>query len=241
MKFTYAFLFMFTCVDGKEVFERPNPSSSSLNDEDSHVNLAMRYDAQKATAAQLAEHALIREFSSCLQLTFCTVGSHVDIEKHDSSFEGPPSEHSTATMAAGVKAAVQTFRQVLLVIKNRQPMIRMQQLVASYDVGAATRDPLICRSSFPCQTPGSNLHIYQLGKSAPREFGPLIDCSALADVCPGISIGCSLCAMFAPGTCSTTCTTGALFCGSTAIGCMEAKRQKKKDKMVAKQIIQGGI
>lgn len=67
-------------------------------------------------------------------------------------------------MAAGVESAVQTFREVLFAIKDRQPMIRMQQLVASYDLGAATRDPLICESSFPCQNPATDLRVTPLGK-----------------------------------------------------------------------------
>lgn len=44
-------------------------------------------------------------------------------------------------------------------------------------------------------------------------------CANVKAVCPGVSIGCALCGIFSPGTCSEVCIVGGLFCGTKAIQC----------------------
>ena len=44
-------------------------------------------------------------------------------------------------------------------------------------------------------------------------------CKLSGALCPGIVIGCALCGVFAPGTCSDTCIVAGLYCGTSGYAC----------------------
>merc|ERR1739838_288477 len=56
---------------------------------------------------------------------------------------------------------------------------------------------------------------FELGQASRSE----VDCSDLAQVCPGLAIGCNLCGMFIPGLSAATCPMAGLFCGGSGYLC----------------------
>ena len=44
-------------------------------------------------------------------------------------------------------------------------------------------------------------------------------CKISGQLCPGITIGCALCGVFAPGTCGDTCIIAGLYCGTSGYAC----------------------
>ena len=99
--------------------------------------------------------------NSCLQQTFCMVGA----AGHDpAGLRRPGGGQSALTMAGGVHAAVKTFKEVLKVVKDRQPLQQMRKLVASYDLGTATQDMGLCEAAFSCKKQPTSLQLRPIGK-----------------------------------------------------------------------------
>ena len=44
-------------------------------------------------------------------------------------------------------------------------------------------------------------------------------CKITGALCPGITIGCALCGVFAPATCGDTCIIAGLYCGTSGYAC----------------------
>lgn len=68
------------------------------------------------------------------------------------------------TMADGIRSAVTTFKEVLRVVRGRQPMPHMRQLVASYDLGANTKNQALCQNTFQCERPPNDLKLVPVGR-----------------------------------------------------------------------------
>ena len=101
-------------------------------------------------------------------------------------------------------------------------------IIFSYEAGIATKDVDLCETLFPCSSHASDLDI-----PAHRREGRAT-CKAINAVCPGISIGCALCAGFLPGQCGNQCIIAGIYCGSSLIACGEKKKQsstKRKPKL----------
>ena len=107
----------------------------------------------------------------------------------------------------------------------------------------------MCESLFPCQTSVEEIRNEALVASnspnnlnkfpstglfaslfAPTmtsdSFHPSTDirqsrstCKISGALCPGITIGCALCGVFAPGTCGDTCIIAGLYCGTSGYAC----------------------
>ena len=67
-------------------------------------------------------------------------------------------------MADGVRSAVVTFKQVLAVTRDRQPMPHMRQLVGSYEIGERTKDATLCHNAFQCEKKDHGLTIKPAGE-----------------------------------------------------------------------------
>ena len=50
-------------------------------------------------------------------------------------------------------------------------------------------------------------------------------CKIAGTLCPGITIGCALCGVFAPATCGDTCIIAGLYCGTSGYACQFAASQ----------------
>ena len=50
-------------------------------------------------------------------------------------------------------------------------------------------------------------------------------CKITGALCPGITIGCALCGVFAPATCGDTCIIAGLYCGTSGYACQFAASQ----------------
>ena len=106
-------------------------------------------------------------------------------------------------------------------------------------MGSSTKDGGLCDTLFSCPTKSLEL-LNQVGDELnENDFGNndnlkqgRSNCIASGKLCPGISIGCSLCGMFSPGTCGEQCIVAGIYCGVSAFACKaEAKLNKiKKNK-----------
>jgi len=90
--------------------------------------------------------------------------------------------------------------------------------------GVSTKDVSLCETLFPCSTHASDLDI----PTNQREGRAT--CKAINAVCPGISIGCALCAGFLPAQCGNQCIIAGLYCGSSLIACGQKKKTSSRRK-----------
>ena len=109
-------------------------------------------------------------------------------------------------------------------------MIPVFLLLSSYQLGKSTKDENFCDSLFTCPTPSTEL-LSQVGKEASVEDFEKAEsrsnCIASKKLCPGISIGCSLCGLFSPGTCGDQCIVAGVYCGVSAFACKAEQLQSK--------------
>ena len=54
-------------------------------------------------------------------------------------------------------------------------------------------------------------------------------CKISGALCPGITIGCALCGVFAPGTCGDTCIIAGLYCGTSGYACQYEASLNEED------------
>ena len=105
-------------------------------------------------------------------------------------------------------------------------------------MGSSTKNGGLCDTLFSCPTKSLEL-LNQVGDELNENDFENNDnlkqgrsnCIALGKLCPGISIGCSLCGMFSPGTCGEQCIVAGIYCGVSAFACKaEAQLNKNKNK-----------
>ena len=103
-------------------------------------------------------------------------------------------------------------------------------------VGKSAGDLSLCESLFPCGVGVRHLlqealHVAGGEKQEGEEdvegaVGKMTSCDVSGSLCPGIVVGCSVCAMFSPGVCDDTCLIAGLYCGTTGYACaIEANNQ----------------
>ena len=56
-------------------------------------------------------------------------------------------------------------------------------------------------------------------------------CKIAGTLCPGITIGCALCGVFAPATCGDTCIIAGLYCGTSGYACQFASSQTSTEEV----------
>ncbi|XP_023342735.1 uncharacterized protein LOC111712379 [Eurytemora carolleeae] len=67
-----------------------------------------------------------------------------------------------------------------------------------------------CKSLFDCS---EDLFRNQQGR---------ITCQGAGVICPGLSISCAMCGLYAPATCGAACTAAGLYCGFGGYACADA-------------------
>ena len=56
-------------------------------------------------------------------------------------------------------------------------------------------------------------------------------CKITGALCPGITIGCALCGVFAPATCGDSCIIAGLYCGTSGYACQFAASQTSTEEV----------
>ena len=122
-------------------------------------------------------------------------------------------------------------------------------------VGKSAGNLRMCESLFPCHTsveeikdeallvkmsPNNQANVARPGLFATLFAPTMTDrfessreviqgrstCKITGALCPGITIGCALCGIFAPGTCGDTCIVAGLYCGSSGYACQYEASKK---------------
>merc|ERR1712088_699705 len=101
----------------------------------------------------------------------------------------------------------------LIILLNDTVGICMMNKTA-FDLGRKTKEEELCESVFPC---GKEINLPTEDEVMARVAVP--ECSELNMVCPGLSIGCSLCGGHIPALCGPMCPLAGLFCGSSGYFC----------------------
>merc|ERR1712158_56400 len=136
------------------------------------------------------------------------------------------------TLAKGVDQ----FRQILEMMVDYP---NVHQVLGSHLAGSSTRDLSMCQKLFPCSTSAADFNLGGASASAESRAG----CGAVNAICPGVAIGCSLCSVYAPGTCGDQCIIAGIYCGTSALACAhdakveEAKKKNEKKKMSNEEIV----
>ena len=106
----------------------------------------------------------------------------------------------------------------------------------SFAVGSKTTNLDLCDQLFACDIPAAaaleeSLHEAQLDSQSDGAVAATrTTCTATGVLCPSVSIGCALCAVFLPqGTCGTQCIIGGLYCGTSAYSCMAQAAQDEEE------------
>jgi len=132
---------------------------------------------------------------------------------------------------------------------TKEQLPNLRQVIASNVVGKSSGDLRMCESLFPCQTSVEEIRNEALlATSSPNQqnefptsglfatlFAPTMTsdsfnpsseirqsrstCKISGALCPGITIGCALCGVFAPATCGDTCIIAGLYCGTSGYAC----------------------
>ena len=122
----------------------------------------------------------------------------------------------------------------------------------SHMVGASTRSLDMCHKLFHCTTVADDFNMTPASYGhRGRAEGRGIGCGAVDAICPGVAIGCSLCSVYAPGTCGDQCIIAGIYCGTSALACAhdaqlieEAKEDndaQKQDEQKMRSIIAGSL
>jgi len=184
----------------------------------------------RTQSAKMAEISLASKTAGelkCFKRTLCIVGATMQIQeaKEHRSF-------SPTTLAKGVDQ----FRQILEIMVDdiaKSEKERMEDypvvhaVLGSHLVGASTNDLSMCDKLFHCATSAQDFNIPGSYGRAEGRAG----CGAVNAICPGVAIGCSLCSVYAPGTCGDQCIIAGLYCGTSALACAhDAKQEANKEK-----------
>ena len=200
----------------------------------------IRLQSAKLTEISLA--AKSKEEMQCFKKTVCVVGATMDKkERRIKAVSG-------VTLARGVHQftkilelmisdieqssyhMAQDFPHIYQVLGRwvKEYLFRKKRLFevicSSYAVGSTTKDVAMCDRLFTCQAGVGDLTL------PAHERQGRATCAAVGAVCPGLSIGCAVCAVFAPSTCGDQCIVAGLYCGTSLLGCaQEAKKEDEKN------------
>lgn len=202
--------------------------SASVNDGE----LAGMIRTQSARMAEISLASKSQEELRCFKRTLCIVGATMNNAR-----ENPESRTlNPTTLAKGVDQFRQILEMMVEDISNNQQE-RMEdypnvhQVLGSHLAGSSTRDLSMCQKLFPCSTSAADFNLGGASASAESRAG----CGAVNAICPGVAIGCSLCSVYAPGTCGDQCIIAGIYCGTSALACAhdakveEAKKNEKKN------------
>jgi len=181
---------------------------------------------QSARVAEMSLSAKPLNEMQCFKRIVCIVGATGgSVEKVDDDAEIVVTKNQPITLAKGIEQFVNMLQSMTETIEtdmNEFPII--QQIIGSHTAGASTNDVSLCETLFPCATHASDLDI-----PTHRREGRAT-CKAINAVCPGIQIGCALCAGFLPGQCGNQCIIAGLYCGSSIIACGQQKKNSSRRK-----------
>lgn len=197
---------------------------------DSHDQIIGMIRLQSARVAEMTLAAKSIEEMRCFQRSVCIVGATIPTKETTDETRTPMVGKSRPiTLAKGIEQ----FRKMLELMTDTikgTPTTSMkdfpviQQVLGSHTAGASTKDISLCETLFPCSAHASDLDI-----PTHRREGRAT-CKAINTVCPGISIGCALCAGFLPGQCGDQCIIAGIYCGSSLIACGQQKKNLTKRK-----------
>jgi len=152
-------------------------------------------------SAIVADSALTQTMNRCMLNHFCAVGVN--------EMDGEVSDRSIAS------ALLETYNVINTVIESdsvSSELPNMRKIKSAFELGQASKKSALCDQVFACAKTDIDLPLPSVGRSE-------VDCSDLAQVCPGLAIGCNLCGMFIPGLCAATCPMAGLFCGGSGYLC----------------------
>ena len=97
---------------------------------------------------------------------------------------------------------------------------------SSYEVGSVTKNQKLCDQLYTCPMTSMEILEHIKHQHTPPNFGNegtgtqiRGTCQAAGKLCPGVSVGCGLCAMFMPGICGSQCIIAGIYCGTSALAC----------------------
>merc|ERR1712088_12282 len=195
---------------------------------------------QSARMAEISLASKSQEELRCFKRTLCIVGATMK----NNSRENPESRTlNPTTLAKGVDQFRQILEMMVEDISNNQQE-RMEdypnvhQVLGSHLAGSSTRDLSMCQKLFPCSTSAADFNVGGASASAESRAG----CGAVNAICPGVAIGCSLCSVYAPGTCGDQCIIAGIYCGTSALACahdakVEEEKKNEKKNMSNEEIV----
>lgn len=192
------------------------------------------------SAVRVSEVALSDQ-DGCLRRSMCVLGA-ISSTRED----GHLPKMSIANGAQNFLHIVQRMIAVAgMTGLTKDELPNLRQVIASNIVGKSAGDLRMCESLFPCHTSVEEIKDEALfvemspnHSSRPGLFATLFaptmadtfkssteviqgrsTCKITGALCPGITIGCAVCGIFAPGTCGDTCIVAGLYCGSSGYAC----------------------
>merc|ERR1712088_539077 len=149
--------------------------------------------------ASVAEASLRLIFNNsmgnCLMNKYCTVAA------------APKARIPIDSIASGLSMSFEE-------INKGRSLPNLMRIKTAFELGRQTQDEELCEKVFPC---GVEINLPTEAEVQARIAVP--DCDELGMVCPGLSIGCSLCGGHIPGLCGPMCPLAGLFCGSSGYFC----------------------
>jgi len=176
---------------------------------------ALDHNIRIASAVKVTEGAL-SDKEGCLKRAVCVMGTV------------PDDEMPRGSIAAGAVNFLHILQRMVTVAGmtglTKEDLPNMRQLLASNAVGKSAGDLSLCESLFPCGVGVRHLlqeALHVAGEEEVEEAaaGKMTSCDVSGSLCPGIVVGCSVCAMFSPGVCDDTCLIAGLYCGTTGYAC----------------------
>merc|ERR1712115_717993 len=138
---------------------------------------------------------------------------HLHDEQVLQSSGGPKARIPVDSIASGLAMSFEVIKKALENNKGRQ-LPNLMKIKTAFDLGRKTKEEELCESVFPC---GKEINLPTEDEIIARVAVP--ECSELNMVCPGLSIGCSLCGGHIPALCGPMCPLAGLFCGSSGYFC----------------------
>merc|ERR1712088_856302 len=120
---------------------------------------------------------------NCLMNKYCTVAA------------APKARIPIDSIASGLSMSFEVINKALENNKGRS-LPNLMRIKTAFELGRQTQDDELCEKVFPC---GVEINLPTEAEVQARIAVP--DCDELGMVCPGLSIGCSLCGGHIPGLC----------------------------------------
>jgi len=159
----------------------------------------------KTQGAMMIEQVLERggEETSCLARAVCQFA--VRGEGAEVVNENNP------TLGQGVRTFTKFIEQVSKFIeKGYEKLVassNAKKLIGAAEIGKVMGEPA-CRNLFDCSE-----------DYAATEQQGRVTCEGAGKICPGLSIGCAMCGLYAPAICGSSCTVAGLYCGFGGYAC----------------------